>query len=115
MTKNPPTIQTAWIKTSKPANAKSPTRLNVDEVEICDDPIPANRITSVQSKYKRYFEIVRANDRKAIKCHPGAVGSIASGLRKYLERRGEKGKFTIRSVSNYGDGRGRIWLQPVKA
>lgn len=36
-------------------------------------------------------------------------------LRRLAKRRGEKGKFTIRSVSNYGDGRGRIWRQPVKA
>jgi hypothetical protein len=86
----------------------------VDEVELCDDPIPANRITSVQSKYMPLFEAIRANSKKAIKCHPSAVGSVSSGLRKYLERRGEKGKFSIRSVSNYGDGRGRIWLQPVK-
>ena len=116
MTKNPPTIQTAWIPAAKPANAKSPTRLSVDEVELCDDPIPANRITSVQSKYMPYFEGLRAanSEEKAIKCHPGAVGSIASGLRKYLERRGEKGKFAIKSVSNYGDGKGRVWLLPAK-
>lgn len=33
---------------------------------------------------------------------------------KYLERRGEKGKSAIKSVSNYGDGKGRVWLLPAK-
>lgn len=114
-TRKNPTIKTCWMPTAAPESVKKAIRA-VDEIELCDDPIPANRITSVQSKYMPYFEGIRAanSEEKAIKCHPGAVGSIASGLRKYLERRGEKGKFAIKSVSNYGDGKGRVWLLPAK-
>lgn len=118
-------LQTVWRGKSIPAHvdpkaveskaAKHPAQKRLSDaamaqIELCDDPLPTVRKTKNVSKYQPYFEALRTGERSCVKCPPKATSPIASGLRKYLQRRGEMGAYSIQTVSDYGDGRGRVWL-----
>jgi hypothetical protein len=46
---------------------------------------------------------------KTIKTPPGAAASISNMARTWLKRSGHH-DHTTRSVGNFGDGTGRVWL-----
>lgn len=79
---------------------------NPDALEICNDPLPAGRASSGK-KYDATFSALKPG--QAIKCTPADVGRVAGALRKWLEQKGSKTD-TVRTIKDYGDGKGRVWL-----
>lgn len=91
-------------KLNKPKAA--PTRIDPAELSICADPIPEHR-TVIGSKYDAVFSNLKPG--QALKCPPGAApGKLATSLRKFIEKRGMN--CDIKTMSDYGDGFGRVWL-----
>jgi len=80
-------------------------RTDAAALTICKDPIPSYRAV-VGSKYAPIFAKLRPGE--AIKCKPEEVGRIANSLRKYIEQGHAKG--AVKTIKNYGDGMGRVWL-----
>ena len=81
-------------------------------LEICDDPIPNHR-ASCGNKYESVFSKLKVG--QAIKCQPLEVARMSNSLRKWASDNKIKGN--VRSMKDYGDGRGRVWLveKPEKA
>lgn len=74
-------------------------------LEICDDPLPTGRASSGH-KYGTVFATLKLG--QAIKCAPADVGRIAGALRKFVDLKGMRA--SIRTIKDYGDGKGRVWL-----
>jgi hypothetical protein len=97
-------------KDNKPRAAS--TLIEVEGLSFSDDPIPSHRYV-VGSKYDGFFAGVKVGG-PAIKCPGGkAAAKIATALRKYTERKGIQ--CDIKTMSDYGDGFGRVWLLEKKA
>lgn len=77
-------------------------------IEICDDPIPNHR-ASCGNKYANILSNMKLG--QAIKCAPSEVGRMSGALRKWVIDKKIKG--TVRSMKDYGDGKGRVWLMPL--
>lgn len=85
---------------------KQPVKLtNPRTLEICDDPLPAAR-ASCGNKYEPIFKAMKLG--QAIKCQPTEIGRLGGALRKYVEV--HKIKANVKTIKDYGDGRGRVWL-----
>lgn len=96
-------------KDNKPRAAAS--LISIEGLSFSDDPIPAHR-KIVGSKYDEFFSGVKVGG-PAIKCPGGtAAAKLATSLRKYVERRGMQ--CDIKTMSDYGDGFGRVWLLEKK-
>lgn len=82
-------------------------RIDPSTLEVCDDPIPGHRASS-GNKYETV--LLSLKHGQCVKCAPSEVGGVAGALRKLIEH----GKVTglVRTMKNYGDGRGRVWLMP---
>lgn len=93
------------------AKAKA-TPVDPKQISICDDRLPDFRART-EGKYDAIFAKMKMG--QCIKCHTQDLGKVSSALRKYILKHKVKG--TIRSMTNYGDGMGRVWLValPVKA
>ena len=74
-------------------------------IEICDDPIPSHR-ASCGNKYEAILSNLKVG--QAIKCQPSEVGRMSGALRKWVAEKNIKG--AVRSMKDYGDGKGRVWL-----
>ena len=79
-------------------------------IEICDDPLPGSR-ASCGNKYEALFSSMKIG--QALKCQPIEVNRMSNGLRKWV--RDKKIKGAVRSMKDYGDGKGRVWLVAVTA
>lgn len=75
-------------------------------LSICNDPLPQKRL--IEGVYEQIFKELKPGN--AIKCPKEKVNSIASGLRIYIEKIGKAGVLSVKSVGNYGDGMGRVWM-----
>ena len=85
--------------------------VDVDKLEICNDPLPSNRATANEYKYDAVFDrlLLRAPNQ-CIKCDRKKVGVISGALRKYIERRRLKDHI-VKSTTNYeSTNTGRVWL-----
>lgn len=78
-----------------------------DELRICDDPPPRTTLGLRSSKYIESFEKLPVG--KGLACGKGKAGPVANAMRAWLKRSGREGLSVI-SVSDYGDGNGRVWL-----
>lgn len=85
--------------------------INVKDLSLCSDPLPTGKMKP-GSKYDAIFKDALATG-KTIKTPPGAAAAVSNMLRTWLERNGHK-TYTTRSVGNYGDGMGRVWLLNAK-
>ena len=71
-------------------------------LQICNDPIPAHRSVK-EGKYKAIFDKLKVG--QAIKVPSANAQTVATALRKEVN-----GKYAVKSMHNYGDGMGRVWL-----
>jgi len=78
-------------------------------LEICNDPIPSHR-ASPGNKYEAVLKTMKIG--QCIKCPPGAVGSVSGAVRKWI--RVNKLPATVKSMTNYGDGLGRVWMLSIE-
>lgn len=88
---------------------KPPQSIDPSTLVICNDPIPGHRASS-GNKYEAV--LLSLKHGQCVKCAPGEVGGVAGALRKLIEHKKLTG--TVRTMKNYGDGRGRVWLVAVK-
>jgi hypothetical protein len=88
----------------QPVKLTDPTTL-----EICDDPLPAAR-ASCGNKYEPLFKAMKLG--QAIKCQPTEIGRLGGALRKYVHV--NKINAHVKTIKNYGDGKGRVWMLPVE-
>lgn len=85
-------------------NPKAKT-LDADTLTICNDPLPASRARP-GGKYDELLKNMKVG--QCIKCAPDDIGTISSALRKWIDQHNIKA--TTRSMKNYGDGMGRVWM-----
>lgn len=78
-----------------------------EELRICDDPPPRTTLGPRFSKYIESFEKLPVG--KGLECSKGKAGPVANAMRAWIKRSGKEGLSVI-SVSDYGDGKGRVWL-----
>ncbi len=76
---------------------------------ICNDPLPTHR-ASPGNKYHSVFGVMKPG--QCLKCKPDEVGRIQAAMRKYVQVR--KIKVTVRTIKDYGDGKGRVWMLPIE-
>jgi len=82
-----------------------------EQLSICNDPLPNHR-AKPGGKYDEILKNLKVG--QCIKCPPADVGKITGALRKFIGEGGDV-KGAIRSMSNYGDGMGRVWLVALPA
>lgn len=109
MTKPPfPTLpKTTLARGATVPEGFGPQPFDLAKCEIADDPLPTGRITT-DGKYKAVFESLKPG--QCVKVPPDQVNRIANAMRKHIEQFSDKTRFVTRSVKNYGDGLGRVWL-----
>ena len=90
--------------TKQPVKPTDPSTLT-----ICNDPIPSHR-ASPGNKYEAVLKTMKIG--QCIKCLPEEVGRIQGAMRKYIEL--HKINATVRTIKNYGDGFGRVWMLAVE-
>lgn len=89
------------------------TELDVEQLVICDDPLPASRASPI-NKYVPLFSSMKVG--QAIKCKPEEVARVGHAMRKWILE--NKLPYIYRLQSRYhSDGMGRLWLlqAPEKA
>lgn len=62
-------------------------------------------------KHEQTFRAMRLG--QGIKCAPNEVSSIASAMRRFIERTGVNAY--VKTAPDYGDGMGRVWMMEGKA
>lgn len=109
MTKPPfPTLpKTTLAQGAKVPEGFGPQPFDLAKCEIADDPLPTGRITT-DGKYKAVFESLQPG--QCVKVPPDQVNRIANAMRKHIGQFSDNTRYATRSVKNYGDGLGRVWL-----
>jgi hypothetical protein len=80
--------------------------ISVTDLSLVNDKIPQSK-RQPGSKYHALFnDCIKTG--KAIKTPAGAASTISNIARTWLRRQGLEA--TIRSVGNFGDGSGRVWI-----
>jgi hypothetical protein len=74
-------------------------------VSICNDALPPARYKP-DGKYTAVFRKLKPGE--ALKCKPADVHRISNALRAHIKVMGITGR--VRSIADYGDGKGRVWL-----
>lgn len=87
----------------KPA---TPT-VDLGGLSICDDPIPEHR-ASPEGKYDALLSKLKPG--QCIKCPSSDVNRLANAIKKHVERKHPT--CMVRSMQDYGDGLGRVWMLP---
>lgn len=78
-----------------------------EELQICADPLPTSVFGQRGSKYAAKFEALPVG--QCVKCSKAKTWSVAVAMRAWIKRTGREGLAVI-SKSDYGDGKGRVWL-----
>jgi hypothetical protein len=81
--------------------------LDISTLEICSDPLPSHR-ASPGRKYDALFDTLKPGD--CIKTPEGMADKVGQALRTYIVRK--KKVASVKIMSDYGDGKGRVWLLP---
>lgn len=84
--------------------------IKLESLSLTDDKMTAKR-AKAGSKYDALFRAA-LDTGKAIKTPGGAAASVGNIARTWLARQGITG-YVPRTVGNYGDGAGRVWLMKV--
>lgn len=87
------------------SRAKTSTPADLSQITVCDDPLPNHRALPC-GKYDAILAKLKVG--QGIKCPPADVGKVSSAMRKWIAT--NKINATVRSMSNYGDGMGRVWM-----
>ncbi len=85
--------------------AKPCDPVDVSQLEISDDPLPAAR-AAPGHKYDALFDKLAFG--QCVKTEVGRADKVAQALRTYLKRKDKQGR--VKSMTDYGDGKGRVWL-----
>lgn len=99
---NRPFGKVQMIKT--PVKPTDPSTLT-----ICNDPLPVHR-ASCGNKYTPILQALKLG--QCIKCKPEEIGRVQGAMRKYVEL--HKINATVRTIKDYGDGMGRVWMLAVE-
>ena len=110
--KTTPVNPSPWdvLKPAASASKKRPppsARKRSGELVPCNDPPPTSTLGPRTSKYAKHFESLAVGG--GLKCDIGQTGPVANAMRTWIKKTGRKGVGVI-SVSDYGDGKGRVWL-----
>lgn len=110
--KTTPAIPTPWdgLKPQPGTSNKRPpstAQKRSGELIPCNDPPPTSTLGPRTSKYAKHFESLAVGG--GLKCDIGQTGPVANAMRTWIKKTGRKGVGVI-SVSDYGDGKGRVWL-----
>lgn len=98
-----PLVSTA--KTSKGVR----TRVNPEDLEICDDPLPKKRPVS-ESPYEKLFR--QLNPGQCLKVDPEYVNTVSNAMRQWIRRHDKKG-LVVKSIKLYPGCKaklGRVWM-----
>ena len=80
-------------------------------LQICNDPLPDDHWSvATPGKYDAKFALLKPG--QALRCASGETQAVARALRKYLAVRKLK-HLAVRTMRDYGDGYGRVWLMPA--
>jgi len=101
----PSLVKTTLAKGAQVPDGYGPKPLNPDDIEITDEPVQKSRPVT-GGKYQTLFQKLKPG--QCLKVPPPHVGSIQNALRKYLKQ--NQIELPVRTVKNYGDGLGRVWL-----
>lgn len=86
--------------------ARKRTELDVEQLVVCDDPLPASRASPI-NKYVPLFSSMKVG--QAIKCKPEEVARVGHAMRKWIAE--NKLPYIFRLQARYhADGLGRVWL-----
>lgn len=103
-----PTLpKTTLAQGAKVPEGFGPQPFDLSKCEITSDPLPVSR-TLPDGKYKAVFESLKPG--QCVKVPPDQVSRIANAMRKHIGQFSDKTRFVVRSIKNYGDGMGRVWL-----
>lgn len=78
-----------------------------EELVITNDPPPRTTLGPRSSKYVDRFEKMKVG--QSLACSKEKTGVVASAMRTWLKRTG-RDDLSVVSMSDYGDGKGRVWL-----
>ena len=78
-------------------------------LEICNDPLPTHR-ASAGNKYAEILKAIKPG--QCIKCSPEEIGRVQGAMRKFVQTHNINA--TVKTIKNYGDGKGRVWMLPVE-
>lgn len=81
--------------------------VNLELLTICNDPIPTHR-AQTEGKYDALLKSLKPG--QCIKCPTTDVERIGNAIRKHIER--HHPTCMLRSMRDYGDGMGRVWMLP---
>jgi hypothetical protein len=94
----------------KAAMIKQPPKpTDASALEVCDDQVPAHRV-SFGNKYESILKTMKLG--QCIKCKPDEIGRVAGAMRNYVAAK--KINATVRTIKDYGDGKGRVWMLAVE-
>ena len=78
-----------------------------EELKICSDPPPRTTLGPRTSKYADIFESLEIG--KGLECSSEKASVVATAMRTWIKKTGREGVGVV-SMSDYGDGKGRVWL-----
>lgn len=85
-----------------------PKAVNLDSIQVANDPMPAGRAKATEHKYDPLFGTLKPG--QCLKCDPADVGKISHAMGVWIKRVGLK-DHVVRSTKKYEtDGMGRVWL-----
>ena len=99
------------VKPATQPKAKKQPRKPIDLtlLSLCSDPIPEHR--RVENKMSKYAPLLkRMHAGECIKCPSNQVTTIVKSIVRVARR--HYPNHELRSMSNYGDGMGRVWMLP---
>ena len=93
--------------------SKQPRKpIDLTMLSMCSDPIPEHR--RVENKMSKYAPLLkRMHAGECIKCPSNQVTTIVKSIVRVAKR--HYPNHELRSMSNYGDGMGRVWMLPKQA
>jgi len=110
---NQPVFEQPKPETDGKKATRKRTELDVEQLVICDDPLPASRASPI-NKYVPLFSSMKVG--QAIKCKPEEVARVGHAMRKWIKENDLP--YIYRLQARYhSDGMGRLWLldAPQKA
>ena len=88
---------------------KKSEHIDTSSLSISDDPIPSHRAVPIY-KYDGVFAKLKYG--QCVICEPSHAPKISQALRQWLVRQNKSG--SVKSMTRYDDGKGRVWLVAAK-
>lgn len=104
---NPFAAPPAPIQTKREKLVNRP--VDFARLSMCDDPMPEHKKPDKRtSKYAPMLERMQAG--KCVKCPRENVSFLVKNMSRLVNK--HYPGYVLRSVMDYGDGMGRVWLMP---